>query len=387
MKVPHPSIMIALGVLAVSAAPAAPPTQNDLDRVQKNIEQGEARAKELEQKTQESESAVAALQSELVNLAAAAQARESEILTLDPEIQALETKRNAAKLSLADRLDSLMASLSALERIERRPPAALLARPGEAIDRARSASLLAALVPHLSADAEELKRRVGEIDQLEQSLIIRRTALEKARGDLATTRRTIDAALAKRAAERRNLDAALVAERQRLDKFAREAKDIEGLLAKIDAERTARREEDEPQAPKISAEALAAVSARLPARGQIIRAFGQEDSGGSRADGLTIQAGLGAKVTTPVKGKVAFAGPFKGYGQLLIVSAPGGYHILLAGMARLYADPGQDLKGGEPVGELGETGPAARLYLEVRLHGKPVDPLPFLAAHDGKVSG
>jgi septal ring factor EnvC (AmiA/AmiB activator) len=71
----------------------------------------------------------------------------------------------------------------------------------------------------------------------------------------------------------------------------------------------------------------------------------------------------------------------------LIVAAPGGYHILLAGLVRLYADLGQDVKMGEPIGELGDEGSRAQLYLEVRQHGKPVDPIPFLAARDGKVSG
>ncbi len=383
--------LMAVLTTAQSSYGAPEPAQADLDRLRSNIEEGSARAKALEEKAQAAAQAANDLAAELVKLADSAQTRESEINALGPEIQGLEIQRGEQRATLSSRLDQLMQSLGALEQIERRPPAALLARPGDAIDRARSAALLSALVPQLAHDAEELKKRVADLDQLESALIARRTALEAARADLAQARRGIDSALARRAAERKTLDAALAAERQRIEKFAREAHDVESLIARIEADRKARTAkedaEDAPPPPKLSAEALAAVAGRLPARGRIIRAFGQADAAGSRADGLTVQAGAGAQVVTPVKGRVAFSGPFKGYGQLLIVVAPGGYHILLAGLSRLYADLGQDVKAGEPVGELGDDGSRAQLYLEVRLHGKPVDPIPFLAARDGKVSG
>jgi len=379
-----------LAAVVSGAVLSATPTQSDLERVKGELERGEARAKSLETQVNADRAAVEAMQGELVRLAATAQARESDIAALGPQIQDLEDRRKTAREALALRLNTLMAGLSALERIERRPPAAMLARPGEAVDRARSAQLLAALVPRLSADAEELKSRMAEIDTYESSLIARRTTLEQARAELAASRRGIEAALVKRNAERRLLDAALGAERARLDGFAREAKDIESLLARIEAGRaakSARIEDDEGPPPKISAQALAAVAGRLPARGRIVRAFGQADASGNHADGLTVESTEGAQVVSPVSAKVAFAGPFKGFGQLLILAAPGGYHVLLSGMTRLYVDPGQDIKGGEPVGILGEDGPPSRLYIEVRAKGKPVDPLPYLAAHDGKVSG
>jgi len=392
------SAALAIGAVPVTdrghAAPQpnrAEPNRADLERLRSDIEEGTARAKALEEKANAAAQATNDLQAELVKLAASAQTRESEIAALTPEIISLEAQRTEQRQILAGRLNQLMQSLGALEQIERRPPAALLARPGDAIDRARSAALLSALVPQLAKDADELKQRLAEIDRLEGVLIARRTALEAARADLAIARRGIDSALTKRTAERRNLDAALASERQRLEKFAKDARDIEGLIAKIEADRKARLAkedaDDSPPPPKLTAEALAAVAGRLPARGKILRGFGQADAAGSKADGLTIQAGAGAQVTTPAKGRVAFSGPFKGYGQLLIVAAPGGYHILLAGLVRLYADLGQDVKMGEPIGELGDEGSRAQLYLEVRQHGKPVDPIPFLAARDGKVSG
>lgn len=383
------AVLAALGLLTGAGDPDE--ARDKLDDINRRIEQSKEKAQVLTDQAGAASTALAALQADLVRLAAEAQARESEIAALGPDIARLEAERDDAKSQLAARMDGLMRSLGALERLERRPPAALLARPGDAIDRARSATLLGAIVPRLSADAQELKRRLAAIDVIETDLLARRAAIEAARADLAKARRDLDRTLARRALERDRLNRALEGERQRLDALGRKARDLAGLIAALEAEARNRdkaaAEDDAPDPPKISAEALAAVADRLPARGRIVQAFGGGDGAGGRADGLTIQAAPGAQVTTPTPGRVAFAGPFKGYGQLLIVAAPGGYHVLLAGLTRIYADPGQDLKSGEPVGELGEGKDGARLYVEVRRRGKPIDPMPYLAARDGKVSG
>jgi septal ring factor EnvC (AmiA/AmiB activator) len=82
-----------------------------------------------------------------------------------------------------------------------------------------------------------------------------------------------------------------------------------------------------------------------------------------------------------------FAGPFRGYGLLLILSQGEGYHILLAGMSRLYAVTGQPVLAGEPVGEMGPEGSDTTLYVELRRQGEPINPLSWITADKGKVSG
>jgi septal ring factor EnvC (AmiA/AmiB activator) len=96
-----------------------------------------------------------------------------------------------------------------------------------------------------------------------------------------------------------------------------------------------------------------------------------------------------AIVTAPADGSVLYAGPFRSYGQLLILDAGDGYHVVLAGMSRINVALGQSVLAGEPVGAMGEakvadasaaranTGP--ELYIEFRKDGKPVDPAPWWA--------
>ena len=94
-----------------------------------------------------------------------------------------------------------------------------------------------------------------------------------------------------------------------------------------------------------------------------------------------------AQVIAPYDGQVAFAGPFRGYGLLLIIEHSEGYHTLLAGMARIDCTVGQRLLAGEPVGVMGQDDAKPALYVELRHNGQPVNPLPWLTAHKSKASG
>jgi murein hydrolase activator len=126
-----------------------------------------------------------------------------------------------------------------------------------------------------------------------------------------------------------------------------------------------------------------------PVQGDIIKQFGEDNGLGRPLDGLAVATVSGLNVISPIDGKVEFAGPFRSYGQLLILNAGEGYLILLAGMKQISAEIGQSVKAGEPVGVMGE-GPSSMaligglaenarsvLYVEFRKNSEPVDPSPW----------
>ena len=128
----------------------------------------------------------------------------------------------------------------------------------------------------------------------------------------------------------------------------------------------------------------------LPVNGPRIRGFGHSDGAGGVERGISVATRPGAQVTTPCDGWVVYSGPFRSYGQLLILNAGGGYHVLLAGMERISVNIGQFVLTGEPVGTMGTTARVASilpttasqpvLYIEFRKDNTPIDPGPWWAA-------
>ncbi|UIJ72194.1 murein hydrolase activator EnvC [Aurantimonas sp. HBX-1] len=126
----------------------------------------------------------------------------------------------------------------------------------------------------------------------------------------------------------------------------------------------------------------------LPVAGKLLIGFGDRDDIGRETTGASFGARPGDVVTSPADARVLYSGPFRSYGQLLILDAGDGYHVVLAGMDRIDVESGQFVSAGEPVAsmgakrlasvavaEFGASEPA--LYVEFRKDGKPVDPSPW----------
>ena len=137
----------------------------------------------------------------------------------------------------------------------------------------------------------------------------------------------------------------------------------------------------------------------FPARGDVFRPFGAPDGYGKKTKGLALRTRVEAQVTSPIDGWVVYAGPFRRYGQLLIIDAGDGYHVLLAGMEKTHVSAGQFVLNGEPVGIMGaEAKPSAAigrikerskpvLYVEFRKDGQSIDPQPWWQADNMKARG
>src|SRR5262249_7729633 len=163
---------------------------------------------------------------------------------------------------------------------------------------------------------------------------------------------------------------------RRAAELGRQAENLNQLIAKLEqgldsASRTARAaarsgDDRKPEGrpdfavlkdPGRLGPAIAFASAKgmlpLPVNGRRIKECGAPDGLGGTEKGLSIAARPGGQITSPCDGWVVYAGPFRNYGQLLILNAGGGYHVLLAGMERISVDLGQFVVTGEPVAAMG----------------------------------
>jgi septal ring factor EnvC (AmiA/AmiB activator) len=238
---------------------------------------------------------------------------------------------------------------------------------------------------------------------------------------LADERQRLSLFVDERQKRQAEAEQALAAERQRAAELARQTENLNQLIVKLEqgldtasrAARAALRAGENRKAlaarPDLAAlrdpgrltPAVAFASAKgmlpLPVKGARIKEFGASDGFGGTEKGLSIAARPGGQITTPCDGWVVYAGAFRNYGQLLILNAGDGYHVLLAGMERISVDLGQFVVTGEPVAVMGgaqsaavRAGAASQpvLYVEFRKDGVPVDPGPWWAANEGqKVRG
>lgn len=361
------------------------------------------------------------LNQQLIDIAARVRGVETRIGEAEARLRPLDAREQQIRSSLDSRRSEIVEVLAALQRAGRRAPPALLVRPEDALQSLRTAMLLGSVVPEMRVQAERLVGDLSELIGLRKAIATERDQLgidrDKLKGDQAQLASLVEERQRQQSAIEKDMEA----EGARALALSRQADSLQGLIAKMEqdlksaakAAQTASLQ-GAPAAlngkPNLKAlkdparlsPAIAFASAKglfaLPVNGVKIREFGGSDGVGGAEKGISLATRAGAQVTTPCDGWVVYAGPFRSYGQLLILNAGGGYHVLIAGMERISVNIGQFVLTGEPVATMGTTSQVASilaanasqpvLYIEFRKDGTPIDPGPWWAANEGeKVRG
>ncbi|MBP7670614.1 MAG: peptidoglycan DD-metalloendopeptidase family protein [Ferrovibrio sp.] len=413
----RPALAAALIGTLVGTAPAlaesnaARQQQQQLEDVQRQLKESRDRQRELDREAGKLAQKAQELRRRLVQAARKLQAQEDAVSRSEEQLTRLLADETKAQAAFEGRREELAATLSSLARLSRQPPEAMVLAPGSALDMVRASQLIAALVPEIESRAAALRAELDRLAALRAGIAAEQKALGQAIAKLDSERRDLEQLQTETAAEVAQTQEERGAERERSVRLAEQAKDLRALVDRLleqerrEAEARARAAKEAEnrgkRAPSGSqpAENYAALegSAALPARGRIVGRYGDTEASGAVSRGLRIETRGGGQVVAPADGKVMFAGPFRGYGQLLIIAHGGGYHSLLAGFGRIDRAVGQFVLAGEPVGRMGGDGSGNAagaghddkpvLYLELRRKGEPVNPLPWLAAGDRKVSG
>jgi septal ring factor EnvC (AmiA/AmiB activator) len=418
-------------VSAQSAGQGAPPPPTAADQLraaQKKLDDARGKALALQKKAEELEQDIQRIREGLVAAARVIQHHEHRIDELETRLAELNQRRQEIQDQFKERRAQLGQVLAALQRMARNPPEALIAQPISPADTVRSAILLRAVLPRLEGDARVLGERLAELAEARREAEASRTELDDELGKLEGQRNVLKSLLGRKSRLRRRTVQETTEAGRETAQLARQAASLQDLVVRLnELQAEQKRRQDAAQAAaRAGASAQSggrpAVAAHLPppslaapkgftgkpfddAKGQlpfpvigrVVARYGQIITSGRAHKGLTMETAGGAQVIAPYEGKVVFSGPFRGYGQLLIIEHTGGYHTLLAGMARIDATVGHWLLVGEPVGIMGQARKISvdgrdsvqrpALYVEFRRKGQPIDPLAWLAARKGKVSG
>ncbi len=434
--------LLAAALLAICLAPAATAQDSesrDLEDVERALERDRGRVEALAREAEALKLEIRMLRVESISVARQAQSREDRLSEIESRLATLERQEAAKRAQLRSRHQQLTGTLAALQRIALVPPDALLAAPGSPVKTVRSAMLLRVAIPAIESRASVLRGELAELARLHQQIALQQHEFANAAQDLKTERARLGALIERKRTARAAATREQRAAQARATKLAAQAKDLRDLLARLEREGRERRErvareeaarqareqaarQAREQAAR-AAEALAqqqareqaaraaeareettqlalarpdnvrpfpdaGASLRMPARGRVVRRYGQSGGTEGTSKGINIKARNGAQVVAPYDGQVVYAGPFRRYGQILIIEHGGRYHTLLAGLDRIDAVVGQWLLAGEPVGTLGSPQNGnPELYFELRRAGEPINPLPWLATTGDKVRG
>lgn len=462
--------MVALGLAAMGASPrtalaqtgprAPSPAEIEQRRAEQEARQKELRAIEerlLANAAQRSrlEKEIAALREDRAKLNAAlieatrkAQALEARISATEARLAVLTDSESAIRRSLDARRDLIADVLGALQRMGRRPPPAVLVQPEDMLAAVRASILLGAVVPELRQEAETLALDLQEQVRLRERIAADRRALTAEFEGLAEERQRLAGLVEARREREAAAGRDVAAEQRQGETLAEQARTLREFLARIETElATASRLAEEARKAlesqaREARERMAALAFRDPARlqpkiafaeargmlpmpvsGEIRVRFGAGE-GPNTARGLTIATQPSAIVSAPADAWVAYAGPYRSFGQLLILNAGSGYYLVLSGLKRIDVTLGQFVLAGEPVGVMGEANEASTpsgvdgngdqpvtagnggaggassgaggsgaakagpegpvLYVEFRKDGVPIDPGPWWAKTDDR---
>jgi septal ring factor EnvC (AmiA/AmiB activator) len=392
----------AFGLALTSFAAAEPGPHRDddpLQHVEDAIAAEEQRLQSLTSQSQDLGAEMDRLQLQLVDYAAQVQQREAKLAELDQQVILLETTRAAKLAGLENQRSDLGALVAVLQRLSMQPREALILGYQSPQDMVLSAELLNYALPGIQAKAARLKQELADIQSLREDAAEQRREIATAAESLRGVREGIKRLVAQKASLRRVTEEDRAEANRRVEELARQAEDLRELLAALPAM---------PRAPEIKPEEGTAATApailRLeppqelkdfprrrdgvipPVVGRVAAGFGQIAEDGTKSQGILFETLPGAQVVAPHDGQVVFRGPFRSYGELLIIEHRNGYHTLLAGLGRTDIVVGQWLLAGEPVGVMAglESG-RPRLYVEFRRYGDPIDPWPWLEARMNKV--
>lgn len=393
-------------------------SEQELRNIENKIKISATRKIELSDEIKGLEKDRASINRNLIETSTRSRRLEERVARSAKRLNDLRTDEDGVRAVLKSKRGVLIEVIAALQRMGHKPPPALLVRPEDALSSVRSAILLGAVVPEVRSETRKLVEQLNKLVKIHKDIDQNRATLKSDLENLAEeeTRLTLllqqKKNLSIRARQNLSKQTALAAELA--GKATNLSNLIEQLELNIDSARqaaiAAKKEEEKRKAleqqnlanndvkqPDFSdtgriAPAMAFSAAKgllpKPVSGVEISSFGKKNAEGEISKSVGIATRSNARVQSPADGWVIFAGPFRSYGNLLILNAGDGFRILLSGMDTLNVELGQFILTGEPIGTMAENRIASTdsievgfskpvLYIEFRKDDLSIDPSPW----------
>ncbi len=398
-------IVLFLSLFIPLSSYGAQPTAAQLKKIEEQAKQKNAEQKKIAAQANQVASDIKTVSQEMIKTARAIQKNEQKLSQMEDELEELKNNLKIAEDNFTTQDQNLIKTLAALENLALKPTEALFVQPLNPVEIIRSAILLREAVPHLEERAKKIKQELNNIEIKKKRIETQIKRISLSKNKMQKEHSNMNNLAQKKKKMQKSLAIKSQKTQKEAKKLASQAKDIRDLFDKIEKQR-----KDKEKAQKQERQRLAELKRQknlgttssnelpydkfdniipkdafrmakgkisMPATGKITTNFGQETKKGLHSKGITIQTREMAQVTAPFDGNVMFVGPFRGYGNLIIIDHGGGYVSLLSGLQNIDCELGQDLLAGEPIGTMPHTN-NAQLYLEIRNNNNPLNPLHWI---------
>ncbi|WP_334183281.1 murein hydrolase activator EnvC family protein [Novosphingobium sp.] len=387
----QPSTMA--GALAV-LDPAVDATQAQRDMIASRRESDAARrrAEKLEVRAREVTEQAEKTARETAAIAARIQETEAAIAAQRAKVHLIAIERVDLRERLAEKQAPLARLTGSLQRLSRRPPLLAVLRPGSVRDAVYLRALLDTMMPQVERRTRGLRAEIERGRMLEQQAVAAGHQLAQMEGEMRERRQALAILESRQRLAGREASGIAAREGERALALAEKARDLGDLVDRM-GEQGALREQlaalpgptMRPPRPEetrvIDASQFVPVpeglaSYMLPVTGRLVTGFGEVLPGQAPSRGLSLATRASAQVVAPAAGRIAFAGPYRGYGQIVIVEHKGGWTSLVTGLTRLDVEVGRQVVAGAPIGTTGPSDP--RVMVELRRQGEAVNPLQYI---------
>jgi septal ring factor EnvC (AmiA/AmiB activator) len=391
------ALLAPLAIWQIAGAGAAPTYQTAgeaaaaLAQAQTALADARARGEKLEAQAQAATAAADRTAQEAAAIAARIQQSEAEIRMSEAKIALIDKERADLRLRMAARQEPLVRLTAALQLFARRPLAFSLLRAESLRDTVYLRAVLETMVPQVRRRTATLRSAIVRGRALQEQARSEAARLRASQSGLGERRQQLAALESRQRIASRAASGTASREADHALALAEETRDLAGLMQRLGRDGQMRdvlsglpgplQRPERPGAVLMveDVDPMLRTSAQLmwimPVAGRVVTGFGEAGAAGS-AQGLTIAPLASAQIVAPAAGHVAFAGTYRGYGQIVIVEHPGGWTSLVTGLGRIDVAVGDRVVQGSPLGIAAPASP--QVSVELRKDGVPVNPLAVL---------
>jgi len=239
----------------------------------------------------------------------------------------------------------------------------------------------------LSLDAEvinDIRQQMKKIENNKINLENREEILSLLKKEVEKEKENIEFSIKARKSIINKIDSQKEVYLKSLKELEQSSQEIKSIIERI-------YKQQEEDSKKVSQKEVPAIILKpkkgilaLPIQGKLISKYGRQKNADFNTytfnSGIDISAPLGQVVRAAGSGEIIYTGSIKGYGQIIIIDHGGRVTTLYAHLSKILIDIGEKVKKGQIVGQVGDSGgvSSTRLHFEVRVEGKPTDPMNWL---------